>query len=88
LEKKHNFTIQSNPCYKLLIMKTSKAKLVIYHADCLDGLGSAWAAFCKFGHNARYFAARFGDKFQRFNKGSDIYILDCSTPQKQPPLSR
>jgi nanoRNase/pAp phosphatase (c-di-AMP/oligoRNAs hydrolase) len=61
-------------------MKTSKAKLVIYHADCLDGLGSAWAAFCKFGHNARYFAARFGDKFPRFNKGSDIYILDFSYP--------
>jgi oligoribonuclease NrnB/cAMP/cGMP phosphodiesterase (DHH superfamily) len=52
--------------------------LIIYHADCLDGLGAAWAAFCHFGQQARYVAARFGEPFPPFKAGMDIYILDFS----------
>ncbi|MDD2725646.1 MAG: DHH family phosphoesterase [Methylovulum sp.] len=54
--------------------------LIIYHADCLDGLGAAWAAFCHFGQEARYIAARYGGRFPRFQAGTDIYILDFSYP--------
>lgn len=60
-------------------MKTENT-LIIYHADCLDGLGAAWAAFCNFGQEARYVAARFGDPFPHFKAGVNIYILDFSYP--------
>ena len=52
--------------------------LIIYHADCLDGFGAAWAAFCRFGQSARYVAARFGERFPAFKPNTDIYILDFS----------
>ena len=57
--------------------------LVIYHADCLDGLGAAWSAFCKLGDHARYIPARHGDEFPAFEAGATIYILDFSySPEK------
>lgn len=59
-----------------------KKILVIYHADCLDGFGSAWCAFKKFGNQARYIPARFGEKFPKFEEGDEIYILDfCYPPE-------
>ncbi|WP_442498893.1 DHHA1 domain-containing protein [Methylobacter sp. sgz302048] len=57
--------------------------LVIYHADCLDGLGAAWSAFCKLGNHARYIPARHGDEFPAFEAGAVIYILDFSYPPEQ-----
>lgn len=57
--------------------------LVIYHADCLDGLGAAWSAFCKLGGHARYIPARHGDEFPAFEPGATIYILDFSYPPEQ-----
>jgi len=57
--------------------------LVIYHADCLDGLGAAWSAFCKLGDHARYMPARHGDAFPAFEPGATIYILDFSYPPEQ-----
>jgi nanoRNase/pAp phosphatase (c-di-AMP/oligoRNAs hydrolase) len=56
--------------------------LVIYHADCLDGLGAAWSAFCKLGNQARYIPARYGDDIPEFEAGATLYILDFSySPQ-------
>src|SRR5512139_375416 len=52
--------------------------IVIYHADCLDGLGSAWAAYQQFGDSARYVPATYGDPFPKFDTGDTIYILDFS----------
>ncbi len=61
---------------------TAKPTLIVYHADCLDGLGAAWAAFCYFGQDARYVAARFGDKLPSFKRGTRIYIVDfCYPPE-------
>lgn len=57
--------------------------LVIYHADCLDGLGAAWSAFCKLGGHARYIPARHGDAFPVFEPGATLYILDFSYPPEQ-----
>jgi hypothetical protein len=57
--------------------------LVIYHADCLDGLGAAWSAFCKLGGHACYIPARHGDEFPAFEPGATIYILDFSYPPEQ-----
>jgi hypothetical protein len=63
-------------------MSVTNETLVIYHADCLDGLGAAWSAFCKFGTQARYIPACYGDDIPEFEPGATLYILDFSfSPQ-------
>ena len=63
-------------------MSEIQETLVIYHDDCLDGLGAAWSAFCKFGTQARYIPARHGDAIPDFEPGVILYILDFSySPQ-------
>jgi nanoRNase/pAp phosphatase (c-di-AMP/oligoRNAs hydrolase) len=55
-------------------------QIVIYHADCLDGLGSAWVAYRQFHDSARYVPARYGDPFPDLDIGDTIFILDFSYP--------
>jgi nanoRNase/pAp phosphatase (c-di-AMP/oligoRNAs hydrolase) len=63
-------------------MTETHETLVIYHDDCLDGLGAAWSAFCKLGNRPRYIPARHGDAIPDFEPGAVIYILDFSySPQ-------
>ncbi len=63
-------------------MSVPHETLVIYHDDCLDGLGATWSAFCKLGDQARYIPARHGDAVPDFEPGAIIYILDFSySPQ-------
>lgn len=63
-------------------MSETSETLVIYHGDCLDGLGAAWSAFCKLGHQVRYIPARYGDELPDFEPGAVLYILDFSySPQ-------
>ncbi len=59
-------------------MSTTNETLVIYHADCLDGLGAAWSAFCKLGNQCRYIPAHYGDDIPDFEPGAILYILDFS----------
>ncbi len=59
-------------------MLETKETLVIYHAECLDGLGAAWSAFCKLGNQVRYIPARYGDDIPDFEPGAILYILDYS----------
>lgn len=59
-------------------MSETHETLVIYHADCLDGLGAAWSAFCKLGAQARYIPARYGDAMPTFAPGATLYVLDFS----------
>ncbi|MDO9168051.1 MAG: DHH family phosphoesterase [Methylobacter sp.] len=61
-------------------MSETNETLVIYHADCLDGLGAAWSAFCKMGSQVRYIPASHGDTVPDFNLGATLYILDFSYP--------
>ncbi len=61
-------------------MAETHETLVIYHADCIDGLGAAWSAFCKLGTHGRYIAARHGDPIPDFEAGATLYILDFSYP--------
>lgn len=63
-------------------MSETHETLVIYHADCLDGLGAAWSAFCKLGNQARYIPARYGDDIPDFEPGAILYILDFSFSPK------
>ncbi|WP_340121807.1 DHH family phosphoesterase [Methylobacter svalbardensis] len=61
-------------------MSETNETLVIYHADCLDGLGAAWSAFCKLGSQVRYIPASHGDAIPDFEQGAILYILDFSYP--------
>ena len=59
--------------------------LVIYHDNCADGFGAAFAAWMVLGDEAEYVAAQYGKPlvFQdEFLAGRDIYILDFSFPHE------
>ena len=51
--------------------------LVIYHAQCSDGFGAAWAAWKLLGNKAEYYAATHGDEPPDV-KGKNVAILDFS----------
>lgn len=50
---------------------------MIYHADCLDGFGAAFSAWCHLGENADYWPAEHGDE-PPDTVGRDVFILDFS----------
>lgn len=62
------------PPLKLLLMKTS---LVIYHAECPDGFGAAYAAWLALGDQADYVPCKHGEAPPPVD-GKDVYILDFS----------
>jgi oligoribonuclease NrnB/cAMP/cGMP phosphodiesterase (DHH superfamily) len=58
--------------------------LVIYHADCTDGFGAAFAAWLKLGDEAEYVPCQYGEylsKQQIDFADREIYILDFSFPK-------
>ncbi len=55
--------------------------LCIYHADCADGFGAAYAAWKKFGNGADYVACNYGRPPPAIEEGQDIYIVDFSFPR-------
>ena len=61
--------------------------LVIYHANCTDGFGAAFAAWLKLGDEAEYLPMEYGKNFLTEYAGStinrEIYILDFSLPREQ-----
>lgn len=54
---------------------------VIYHQDCADGFGAAYAAWLKLGNTADYIPARYGDPPPELQPYSQVYILDFSYPR-------
>lgn len=58
-------------------MTDTKQILVLYHANCLDGFGAAYAAWRKFGDLADYLPVNYGEAPPDV-KGKDVYILDFS----------
>lgn len=54
--------------------------LVIYHANCTDGFGAAFAAWLKLGNEAEYLSMNYGETFaDDLDYGQrDVYILDFS----------
>lgn len=63
-------------------MPIQKNQLVIYHADCHDGIASAWVASLVFGDDADYHAGRYGEQIPDA-KDKDVYILDFSYSREQ-----
>lgn len=57
--------------------------LVIYHANCTDGFGAAFAAWCKLGNDAEYLPMHYSDDPLKdiTYEGRDVYILDFSVPR-------
>ncbi|HEY6020841.1 MAG TPA: DHHA1 domain-containing protein [Candidatus Paceibacterota bacterium] len=65
--------------------------LVIYHADCTDGFGAAFAAWLKLGDEAEYLPMAYGSDWKKLvpaemDLGSiahdrEVYILDFSFPR-------
>jgi oligoribonuclease NrnB/cAMP/cGMP phosphodiesterase (DHH superfamily) len=54
---------------------------VLYHADCPDGFGAAYAAWLRFGNFASYRAMHHGEPWEMAEiAGHDVYILDFSFP--------
>lgn len=53
---------------------------VLYHAGCMDGFGSAWAAWLVLGDTAKYLPVQYGMRPPFTELGARIFILDFSYP--------
>jgi len=54
---------------------------VLYHADCPDGFGAAYAAWRRFGDSASYRPMHHGEPWEMAEiAGHDVYVLDFSFP--------
>jgi oligoribonuclease NrnB/cAMP/cGMP phosphodiesterase (DHH superfamily) len=58
--------------------------LCIYHANCADGFGAAWAVRYALGENVEFYAAKHGEPPPDVT-GRDVYIVDFS--YKAPVLA-
>lgn len=56
---------------------------ILYHKNCSDGFGAAWAAWKKFGENAEYIAVAHDNSSPPAHlKGKEVYLLDFCYPRK------
>lgn len=56
--------------------------IVIYHRDCSDGFGAAWAAWKKFGDSAEYFGAKHKASPPQGLTDKEIYFVDFTYPEE------
>lgn len=55
--------------------------IFLYHKNCDDGFGAAWAAWKKFGKKGKYVAVQHGDPYPEGLEGKNVYLLDfCYSP--------
>lgn len=52
-------------------------RIVIYHSNCTDGFTAAWCAWLKYGCDAEYVPAQYGDEPPDVT-GKDVLIVDFS----------
>jgi nanoRNase/pAp phosphatase (c-di-AMP/oligoRNAs hydrolase) len=57
--------------------------VVLYHKDCPDGFGAAWAAWKKFGDKADYVAIEYKNPPPPELKNKEIYLVDFGYNQKE-----
>lgn len=55
--------------------------VVLYHADCPDGFGGAYAAWEKFGDGAEYIPVKHNRPAPGLEPGRDVYIVDFCYPK-------
>ncbi len=58
-----------------------KDTVIIYHGECPDGFGAAWAAHKKFGDNADYIPAHHNHPVPEGLVGKTVYLLDFAYPE-------
>ena len=58
----------------------NKSIIILYHADCPDGFGAAWAARKKFGDEAEYIGVHHESPPPDGLEGKEIYTLDFTYP--------
>jgi oligoribonuclease NrnB/cAMP/cGMP phosphodiesterase (DHH superfamily) len=59
-----------------------KQRLVVFHADCIDGFTSAWAAWRKFGDvDTEYMPARYGTPPPEV-RGREVLVVDFAYPRE------
>jgi len=56
--------------------------VVVYHGNCPDGFGGAYAAWKKFGDTATYLPASHGNPPPALPTGSTVYFIDFSYPKE------
>lgn len=56
--------------------KITKNTVVLYHAECNDGFGAAWAAWNKFGDKADYIPINHGLPLPEGLNGKQIFFVD------------
>ncbi|MGE5946759.1 MAG: DHH family phosphoesterase [Betaproteobacteria bacterium] len=62
-------------------MTASAPVTVLYHADCPDGFGAAYAAWLRFGDGATYRPMHHGQPWEMTEiSGHDVFVLDFSFP--------
>ncbi|MDP3537890.1 MAG: DHHA1 domain-containing protein [Azonexus sp.] len=60
-------------------MPVASSVTVLYHADCIDGFGAAYAAWCYLGSNAIYRPLHHGEAWDTAEiTGHNVFILDFS----------
>ena len=55
-------------------------KVVVYHANCLDGTGAAAAVYKAFGDTAEYIPGVYNEELPDFND-KEVYLVDFSYPK-------
>ncbi|MBI4575855.1 MAG: hypothetical protein HY722_06280 [Planctomycetes bacterium] len=63
-------------------MDQGPGPLVLYHAECLDGFGAAYAAWRRLGDRAEYRAVRHGAPPPGDVDGRAVYLLDFAYPRQ------
>lgn len=54
--------------------------VILYHKDCSDGFGGAWAAWKKFGNQASYISLRHQEPVLRGLNNKKIFMIDFTYP--------
>ena len=57
--------------------------LILYHAECPDGFGAAWAAWKKFGDSAEYTPVSHGVPMREGIEDKEIYFIDFAYSEKE-----
>ena len=57
---------------------------VLYHRDCADGFGAAWAAHRELGREkVEYLPCTYGEPPPEMESGSRVYILDFDVSRRK-----
>lgn len=60
----------------------STSRFILFHANCPDGFGAAWAAWKRFGDQARYLPVKHGEAPPDMPAGAEVYIIDYAYPRQ------